>query len=551
MNLKQWKDKVIYQIFPKSFYDANNDGSGDLLGIIKKLDYIKSLNVDVIWLCPIYKTDFADAGYDVLDYFAIWEKFGTLADFELLVQEAKKRDMEIMLDIVLNHTSKSHPWFKKALESENNLEHNYYIWADKPNNAESIFGGSAWEYVPHLKKYYFHLFAKEQVDLNWSHPKTIEAMASIINFWYNLGIRCFRLDAIQHVNKEFTDQGVIHSFGENMVLYLQRFLDLILKDKKDILFVGEASAINHDKILQYAQGKDKISSSFYNFSWWWIGWSKSTGRNGYDANWKIQDFAHKDMIKIQNNKKIDTNFLTNFLTNHDTSRAISRWGNENIFWKESAKSLALLQFGTKGAQVIYFGEEIGMLNPNFQNCHEFRDVDALVAYDIFVNQKQVYSENEMTKYLAINGRDNSRYPMQWDKNKPNFGFNKGTKTWIKTGRSEKPNFVNEQENDPTSILNFYRQLTKLRQAPEYKDIWINGTQKMSLKANDLIIFQKTKANKKLLFLINISGKEILNIKKFNFTKLILDSYDDNKIFNYSLRPYESKVFFIEENKGNK
>lgn len=542
------KEKIIYQIFPRSFMDANNDGNGDLKGIIEKLDYIKDLGVDVIWLCPIYETEFKDAGYDVLDYFSIWKVFGTLEDFKKLVKEAKKRNLEIMLDIVLNHTSNKHQWFLKALEDKNSEERNYYIWTDKPTKAESIFGGSAWEYVPHLKKYYFHLFAKEQVDINWANPKAREAMARIIDFWYELGVKYFRLDAIQHVAKDFNIDGTLnHSFAKKMVEYLQDFLRLAFADKSDAYFIGEASGIDAAKILKYANGKEKIATSFYNFSWWWIGWGKKTGRNGYDSLWNPKDFANEGQLKIQNNDKITSESITNFLTNHDTSRAISRWGDENFFWKESAKSLALMQFAMKGLQVIYFGEEIGMLNPGFSSRKEFRDVDAFNSYEIFVDKEKKYTEDEMTKYHSINGRDNSRFPMQWN-NESNFGFNKGAQTWIKLGKNIPDCSVAQQEKDSHSILNFYKKLIKLRY--KYKNIWIDGKNKMKLLDNDLIQVTKNYKDKKLVFIINVTKHEKY-LKSFKYDEILLSSYSDNKKFNSIFRPYESIVFSINNKKeGN-
>ncbi|WGI36752.1 alpha-amylase family glycosyl hydrolase [Mesomycoplasma lagogenitalium] len=539
--LKKWGEKVVYQIFPRSFSDFDNDGNGDIKGIISKLDYLQDLGIDAIWLCPVYKTEFADAGYDVLDYKEIWKTFGTLDDFKLLVQESKKRNIEIIMDIVLNHTSNKHQWFLKAIESEKNKEYNYYIWTDKPGNEQSIFGGSAWEYVPSLKKYYFHLFAKEQVDLNWGSDFTINAMADVIDFWYKLGVKGFRLDAIQHVHKEINENGQFtHSFGSQMVNYLQKFLNKIYEDKQDIFLIGEASGIQPNTVVQYGKGEQKIADNFYNFSLWYIGWGRETGRNGYDANWSIKQFANQGAIEYQNNEEIENHMISNFLSSHDTSRAISRWGDEKLYWNESAKSLALYQFSLKGIQTILYGEEIGLKNPIFLNREEFKDVDALNSYRIFVDEKKIYSEQEMTRFHNINGRDHARVPMVWNKT-INYGFNKGTQPWIKMSGDYLNSSVQEQENDKESILHFYKKLIKTRK--KYKNLLIEGKSKLEILENEIIKITRYDDQNTIISLINLTKheKEILN---FSYHKIIMSTYTDGKEFKGTLRPYESFMFLV-------
>ncbi len=540
-NILNWANKVIYQIFPRSFKDSNNDGNGDLRGIISKLDYLENLGIDAIWLCPVYETEFADAGYDVLDYKKIWSTFGTIEDFKFLVEEAKKRNIEIIMDIVLNHTSNKHQWFLKAIESEKNKEHNYYIWTDKPGDEESIFGGSAWEYVPSLNKYYFHLFAKEQVDLNWESDFTIDAMVDVIDFWYNLGVRGFRLDAIQHVHKETNNGNFSHSFGSKMVEYLQKFENKIYETKKDVFFIGEASGIQPNTVLKYAQGKDKIADNFYNFGSWWIGWGKETGRNGYDANWKISDFANPAILEYQNNKEIKNYMITNFMSSHDTARSISRWGDEKLFWEESAKSLALYQFSLKGIQTVLYGEEIGLKNPIFHSRKDFRDVDALNAYRIFVDEKKKYTEQEMTRFHNINSRDNSRIPMVWNK-KENFGFNEGKKTWIKKSGYYLNSSVEEQERKEDSILNFYKNIIKLRK--KFSSVLIDGEAQMELLENEVIKVTRFSNDQKIVSLINLTNKE-KTIDSFNNREILLNTYSDKKGIENILRPYQS-IMFLEK-----
>ncbi|CAM9136208.1 alpha-amylase family glycosyl hydrolase [Mycoplasma marinum] len=546
MKTIKWKDKVIYQIFPRSFKDANNDGDGDIKGITSKMEYLSNLGIDAIWLCPTYETNFADAGYDVKDYKAVWKQFGTLEDFKEMTQEAKKHGIDIIMDIVLNHVSDEHPWFKKACESVENIEHNYFIWRDKLSKDEekamSIFGGSAWEFVPSVNKYYFHLFAKEQVDLNWEHPDTIEAMADIIDFWYSNGVKGFRLDAIKHISKVFPEGNENDfSWGPTAVPQLQKFNEIAFKDKDDAFILGESSGITLEEAIKYGTGKDKVSTNYYNFSWWWLGWGE-TGRNGYDPEWNYKKFV-EEIKPFQESELVNPELMTNFLSNHDTSRAISRWGNEGVFWEESAKSLAMMLFVMKGIPCIYYGEEIGMLNPRFKNRSEFKDVDALNAYRDLVEKQGYYTEEEMTKYLSINGRDNCRTPMAWN-DKENAGFNDGAKPWIKVGYGYRDINVESQINDEKSIFNFYKKIISIRKSEKFRDILIDGTSKVELLPSGAFKVVRTskKTNKKIVTLINIRDRK-LKLESIK-GKRIISSWNDKKPFKGQLRPYESIMFEI-------
>ena len=542
----EWKNKVIYQIFPRSFKDSNNDGNGDIKGITSKMDYLSDLGIDAIWLCPVYDTDFKDAGYDVKDYKKIWETFGTLNDFKEMVKEAKKRNIDIIMDIVLNHVSEEHEWFVKALESTENKEHNYFIWRDEltkdDKDAESFFGGSAWEFVPSLNKYYFHMFSKAQIDLNWDNEETVKAMADIVDFWYKLGVKGFRLDAIKHISKDFP-KGIKtgYSWGNTAVGNLQKFNEIAFKDRDDAFVFGESSGITVKEMVEYGQGPKKVSSNFYNFSWWAMGWGE-TGRNGYNPDWDYKDFI-KGMKPFQESKLVAPDMMTNFLSNHDTSRAVSRWGDENIYWKESAKSLALMMFGMKGIPSIYYGEEIGMLNPRFETRKDFRDVDALNSYKIYVDDKdtKIYSEEEMTKYHNINGRDNCRTPMQWDDTK-NSGFNKSKEPWIKVGKTFKDINVEKQLKDKTSILAFYKEIISIRKSKKYGGTLVNGTANIKVMKNGLFKITREYENKTILLFVNVrdTNKEYEVPKGY---EQVISSYSDNKEVNTKLRSYESIMFY--------
>ncbi|MDC4184413.1 alpha-amylase family glycosyl hydrolase [Mycoplasma bradburyae] len=534
------EDKIIYQIFPRSFYDSNNDGDGDIVGITKKLSYLKDLGINAIWLCPTYETKFVDAGYDVLDYKSVWKQFGTLDEFKEMTQKANTLGIDIIMDIVLNHVSNEHHWFKKACESRDNVEYNYFIWKDKlteqEKKANSIFGGSAWEYVSSVDAYYFHLFAKEQVDLNWQHPATIKAMAEVIDFWYAIGVKGFRLDAIKHVIKNFNevDNNEYFAWCDGSIQALKAFEELAFKDKPDAYTLGEASGITADELLKYGDGDDQVASNYFNFSWWWIGWSKKTGRNGFDPNWDLKEFV-KQQKPFQENEKIRPGMFTNFLSNHDTSRSISRWGDEGLFREAAAKTQALLLMSIKGVPCIYYGEEIGLLNTHFNVRNEFVDVDIHNGFKQLVDLNKTYSESEMILYCNINSRDAGRSLMQWD-DSINAGFNSGLKPWINLGRNKETINVNKALHDKHSIYHFYKELIRLRKEDLY-DLLVNGKSSIEIDDNNLITVTRQYNNETIVALINFTNKEI-TIPKIEGQQL-LSTYVDNKKPTTFLRPFES------------
>ncbi|WP_322901156.1 alpha-amylase family glycosyl hydrolase [Mycoplasmopsis felis] len=538
MKTVKLEDKILYQIFPRSFYDSNNDGDGDLKGITEKLPYLKELGINGIWLCPTYDTHFVDAGYDVLDYKSVWKQFGTLQDFKEMSLKASELGIDIIMDIVLNHVSNEHEWFKKASESENNIEHSYFIWrkelTEQEKQAQSIFGGSAWEYVDSVKKYYFHLFSKEQVDLNWSHPNTIAAMVDVINFWYDLGVRGFRLDAIKHVAKTFDNvQGNPYfAWCDGAVDFLKEFNKLAFSNKPDAYTLGEASGITAEELLEYGSGQNQVSQNYFNFAWWWIGWGK-TGRNGYDANWNYKEFVYQQQ-PFQHNENIKPYMFTNFLSNHDTSRSVSRWGNEGIFREESAKAHALMLLTLKGIPCLYYGEEIGLLNTQFNSRNEFKDVDIHNGFKSLVDEQKIYSESEFIKYLNINSRDAGRSLMQWN-NTINAGFNSGNKPWLNLGKNKEYINVENALKDKTSIFHFYKKLIDMRKN-EYRDVFVLGKSEISLTENALVKISRTFNDTKLTVYINLTDKEVH--QKINLGTQLLSTYKDQKNVVNVFRPYE-------------
>ncbi|QGZ97220.1 sucrase-isomaltase [Mycoplasma sp. NEAQ87857] len=540
MKTVKLEDKILYQIFPRSFYDANNDGDGDLRGIIEKLPYLKDLGINGIWLCPTYKTNFVDAGYDVLDYKSVWQQFGSLEDFKEMTAKASTLGIDIIMDIVLNHVSNEHDWFVKACASVDNVEHNYFIWKDQLSEqeakAQSIFGGSAWEYVPSVNKYYFHLFAKEQVDLNWKHPDTIKAMVEVIDFWYDLGVKGFRLDAIKHVAKTFdeVENNPMFAWCNGAVEFLKEFNQLAFSNKPDAYTLGEASGITADELIKYGTGENKVSDNYFNFSWWWIGWGKETGRNGYDANWDVKQFAYQQK-PFQENKAILPSMFTNFLSNHDTSRSVSRWGDEGLFREMSAKTHALMLMTLKGIPCIYYGEEIGLLNTHFANRSEFRDCDIANGFSALVDQNKVYSESEMLLYCNINSRDAGRSLMQWN-NEVNAGFNSGATPWINLGRNSNTINAKAALEDKDSIFYFYKELIQMRKE-QFHDLLVYGESTIDVDDQNLITITRTNQDQKLVAYINMTNKE-LAINPIAGQQL-LSSYKDNKEVKAKLRPYES------------
>ncbi|WP_416322158.1 alpha-amylase family glycosyl hydrolase [Mycoplasmopsis felis] len=538
MKTVKLEDKILYQIFPRSFYDSNNDGDGDLKGITEKLPYLKELGINGIWLCPTYDTHFVDAGYDVLDYKSVWKQFGTLQDFKEMSLKASELGIDIIMDIVLNHVSNEHEWFKKASESENNIEHSYFIWrkelTEQEKQAQSIFGGSAWEYVDSVKKYYFHLFSKEQVDLNWSHPNTIAAMVDVINFWYDLGVRGFRLDAIKHVAKTFDNvQGNPYfAWCDGAVDFLKEFNKLAFSNKPDAYTLGEASGITAEELLEYGSGQNQVSQNYFNFAWWWIGWGK-TGRNGYDANWNYKEFVYQQQ-PFQHNENIKPHMFTNFLSNHDTSRSVSRWGNEGIFREESAKAHALMLLTLKGIPCLYYGEEIGLLNTQFNSRNEFKDVDIHNGFKSLVDEQKIYSESEFIKYLNINSRDAGRSLMQWN-NTINAGFNSGNKPWLNLGKNKEYINVENALKDKTSIFHFYKKLIDMRKN-EYRDVFVLGKSEISLTENALVKISRTFNDTKLTVYINLTDKKVH--QKINLGTQLLSTYKDQKNVVNVFRPYE-------------
>lgn len=528
-----WKSSVVYQIYPKSFKDSNGDGIGDIVGIIEELDYLNSLGVKVIWLTPIYVSPQNDNGYDIADYYNIDKMFGTLEDFKRLLKETHKRGMKLIMDMVVNHTSTENYWFKEALKGEDNPYHDFYIWRDKPNNWSSKFGGSAWEYVESLNKYYLHLFDVTQADLNWENPKVREEIFKMMRYWLDMGVDGFRLDVVNLLSKDqrFLDDDYESATRDGRRFYtdgprIHEYLNLMNKEVfskyEGIMTVGEMSSTNIENCIKYTNPENKELDMVFNFHH-----LKVDYKNG--KKWELMPFDFKALKELfftwQVEMEEGNGWNALFWCNHDQPRALSRFGNDTTYRVESAKMLGTAIHLMRGTPYIYQGEEIGMTNPNFESIEEFRDVESLNAYDILL--KKGVEEKEVLNILNNRSRDNSRTPMQWNSEK-NGGFTKG-RPWINVAKNYTEINVESEEKDENSILNYHKQLIKLR---EENDVISEGKFIPILEDHPQVLaYIREKDNKKIIVLCNFYEEKIsVDLEELNNTnEILLSNSDENKI----------------------
>lgn len=528
-----WKSSVVYQIYPKSFKDSNGDGIGDIVGIIEELDYLNSLGVKVIWLTPIYVSPQNDNGYDIADYYNIDKMFGTLEDFKRLLKETHKRGMKLIMDMVVNHTSTENYWFKEALKGEDNPYHDFYIWRDKPNNWSSKFGGSAWEYVESLNKYYLHLFDVTQADLNWENPKVREEIFKMMRYWLDMGVDGFRLDVVNLLSKDqrFLDDDYESATRDGRRFYtdgprIHEYLNLMNKEVfskyEGIMTVGEMSSTNIENCIKYTNPENKELDMVFNFHHLKVDYN-----NG--KKWELMPFDFKALKELfftwQVEMEEGNGWNALFWCNHDQPRALSRFGNDTTYRVESAKMLGTAIHLMRGTPYIYQGEEIGMTNPNFESIEEFRDVESLNAYEILL--KKGVEEKEVLNILNNRSRDNSRTPMQWNSEK-NGGFTKG-RPWINVAKNYTEINVESEEKDENSILNYHKQLIKLR---EENDIISEGKFIPILEDHPQVLaYIREKDNKKIIVLCNFYEEKIsVDLEELNnANEILLSNSDENKI----------------------
>jgi oligo-1,6-glucosidase len=482
MQKKWWHDKVAYQIYPKSFCDTNGDGIGDLRGIISKLDYLKELGVDIIWLSPIYKSPFVDQGYDISDYYAIAEEFGTMEEFDELLAEAKKRDMYLIMDLVVNHCSDKHEWFQKALADPDGPYADYFYFrkgknGNPPSNYRSYFGGNCWEPVPGSDKYYFHMFAKEQPDLNWENPKLREEIYRMINWWLDKGLAGFRIDAIINIKKDLAFP-VMEPDGDDGLASCWRMVenvegvDALLEDlknhtfaQKDAFTVGEVFNIGVEDLPDFI-GENGHFSTIFDFSAHML----SDGKHGwYDAP-PISFDAWKKAITDSQMRVQNVGFEANIIENHDEPRGVSRFLPDYAQNADGAKMLGTVSVLLRGIPFIYQGQEIGMQNARWNSVDEFDDISTKDQYR--VAREAGLSDAEALAVCSTMSRDNARTPMQW-KDAPQAGFTSGT-PWLKVNDNYPVINVEKEEGQPDSVLHYYRKLIALRKSGEYRELFTYG-----------------------------------------------------------------------------
>lgn len=546
-----WKEAVGYQIYPRSFQDSNGDGIGDLRGIIQRLDYIKGLGIDVIWICPMYKSPNDDNGYDISDYQDIMEDFGTMEDFDQLLSKVHSLGMKLIIDLVPNHTSDEHSWFIESRSSKDNPKRDWYIWRDgmndqEPNNWESIFGGSAWEYDEKTNQYFLHLFSKKQPDINWENKDARDALYGMVNWWLDKGIDGFRIDAISHIkkrpgfpdmpnpkNEKYVSSFEMHMNQEGIHHFLKEFKERTYANY-DVMTVGEANGVSVDEAdLWVGEEKGKVNMVF--------------------------QFEHLDLWDAEKKKELDVVGLKRVLTrwqkglehdgwnalfieNHDKPRVVSTWGNDQELWRESATSMAAMYFLMQGTPFIYQGQEIGMTNVQFPSIEDYDDVAVKNMYRTKIEQGT--SHEEIMEIIWASSRDNSRTPMQWSREE-NAGFTSGT-PWMKVNQNYKRVNVELQSYEDNSILNFYKKMIILKKENE---VFTYGTYDLQLENDPQIYtYTRTSDNDKVIIISNLSIKEAeFSSSEFvlNYRNLLLNNYqveeheDNSKII---LKPYEARVY---------
>lgn len=546
--MTDFSSKVVYQIYPKSFRDTNGDGFGDIPGVIEKLDYLQQLGVDYLWLTPFFISPQRDNGYDVADYRKINPQFGTMQDLENLISESKKRGMSIMLDMVFNHTSTQHEWFQKALAGEEKYQ-NYYIFKEgtpdhAPTNWKSKFGGSAWEYVPALKKWYLRLYDVTQADLNWDYPQVREELKEILRFWKEKGIRAFRFDVINLVSKPERMEDDFEGDGRRFYSdgpHIHEYLKELVRDAgiEDYVTVGEMSSTSLEHCIRYSAPEEKELSMCFNFHHLKVDYKDGD-------KWSLAQTDYKKLkqlfIEWQTGMQEGNGWNALFWCNHDQPRIVSRMGDENAYWKESAKMLAGMIHFMRGTPYIYQGEEIGMLNAHYPSIEQYRDVESLNYYHILLENGK--TEKEALAILAARSRDNSRTPMQW--NDTMYGGFSEAEPWIPMSAAfTKEITVEAQQKDETSILSFYKRLIAMRKA--YPVIAKGEISFLETGTDMILAYQRTLGEQRMAVYCNLSGKQqcITAAAYRDGSKMLLNNYEGREIDAeemYMMEPYEFMVF---------
>ncbi|MEH7443292.1 alpha-glucosidase [Bacillus sp. JJ1122] len=545
-----WKEAVAYQVYPRSFMDSNGDGIGDLKGMISKLDYLKDLGIDVIWICPMYKSPNDDNGYDISDYQDIMDEFGTMEDFDQLLKETHKRGMKLIIDLVINHTSDEHAWFLESRESKDSPKRDWYIWRDgkdgaEPNNWESIFGGSAWEYDEATQQYFLHIFSRKQPDLNWENEEVRKALYDMINWWLDKGIDGFRVDAISHIKKEDglldmpNPEGLqyVSSFDKHMnVDGIQQYLEELKQEtfsKYDIMTVGEANGVSIEEADLWVgeeNGKFNMVFQFEHLDLW-------------DSEKKALDLAKLKKVFTRWQKGLEgKGWNALFIENHDKARIVSTWGNDKEYWRESATALASMYFLMQGTPFIYQGQEIGMTNVQFPSIDDYDDVAIKNLYKI--RRENGVSHEEIMEFIWATSRDNSRTPMQWS-SAENAGFTTGN-PWLGMNPNYPSVNVEQQLADPDSILHFYKKMIEMKKEHE---VFTYGTYDLILEDHEQIYaYTRTLDAEQAIVISNLSGEPAaFEFDGFSLdaNKLLLSNHEvetHGPVTSFTLKPFETRVY---------
>ena len=552
MEMKDFKKSVVYQIYPKSFCDTNGDGFGDLKGVTSKLDYLKELGVDYIWMTPFFISPQKDNGYDVENYYEIDPRYGTMEDFEELSREAKKRGIDLMLDMVFNHTSDRHEWFQKALAGEEKYK-KYYIFkkgkedGSAPTNWESKFGGSAWQYVPEMDEYYLHLFDVSQPDLNWENEEVRKEVQKVIRFWMEKGVKGFRFDVINLISKgEFQDdyEGDGRRFytdGPRIHEFLKELNEQTFGQEAGIITVGEMSSTSMENCFQYAGADSHELSMVFNFHHLKVDFMGN-------EKWVLvpADFYKLKQILFDWQKGMAEHNAWNavFWCNHDQPRVVSRFGDEGTYWKQSAKMLATIIHCFRGTPYVYQGEELGMTNAGFTDISQYQDVESINHFRIL--QEKGLTKSDAYRILQIHSRDNSRTPMQWEK-KENGGFTTGT-PWIEVNKNYETINARAEQEDQDSIFHYYQKLIELRK--QYDVIAYGDFEEVVREHKDVIAYKRHYENETLFVISNFYGKEttLRLSENMNEYEKLLGNYEGvNQIEEgLKLRPYETMILYKKE-----
>lgn len=550
-----WKEAVVYQIYPRSFQDSNGDGIGDIKGITSRLDYLKELGIDVIWLSPVYQSPNDDNGYDISDYQAIMSEFGTMEDFDEMLAAAHERNLRVVMDLVVNHTSDEHAWFVESKKSRDNPYRDYYIWRDPkadgsaPNNWGSCFGGPAWEFDGNTGMYYLHLFSKKQPDLNWDNKTVRKSVYDMMNWWCKKGIDGFRMDVISLISKTpampdgdsegrlYGDYGPYCVSGPKVHEYLREMNREVLSEY-DLMTVGETAGVTVEEALKYAGEESGELNMVFQFD-------HVDGKGPY-GKWTDQKMPLPKLKQILTKWQTGLNgkaWNSLFWDNHDQPRAVSRFGDDREQYRElSAKMLATCLHMMRGTPYIYQGEELGMTNCPFDSLKELRDIESIQSFRQWTESGKV-SEEQFWRYIRFIGRDNARTPMQWD-DSPQAGFTTGM-PWIKVNPNYKTIHAKEQLNNPDSVYHYYKKLIALRKRHA---IIVYGTYELLLPDDDkLFVFKRELKDQQLLVVCNFSGQKVTYRipDEFSETELLIANYPERYLSGQAeLLPYEAFVLFI-------